>query len=147
MMDQVKDERLKRAEIGEHRLRWASVSSASFALLQSICAAVLAISGFRVLIGLSALGAASGILTPLRRFHQDAIRIPMMLLALAGAGANLYSIWRVRSLRARPAAQWRARPISAEKVRAERVQIALSVLTLLLLAVEWIFHLRIHGHL
>jgi hypothetical protein len=146
MMEQTRDEQLEKAETAEHTLRWANVGSTSFALLQSICAAVLAISGFRVLIGLSALAAASGILTPLRRFHQDAIRIPMMILALTGAVANLYSVWRVRSLRARPAAQWRARPVSPEKMRAERLQIALAVITLILLVVEGTLHFRIHGH-
>src|SRR5205085_3804789 len=46
-------------------------------------------------------------LAPAKGFHKDAIRIPMMILALVGALANLYSVWRVRSLRARPAAQWK----------------------------------------
>jgi hypothetical protein len=147
MMEQTRDQQLESAETAEHTLRWVNVGSASFALLQSICSAVLAISGFRVLIGLSALAAASGIFTPLRSFHQDAIRIPMMVLALAGAVANLYSVGRVRSLRTRPAAQWRARPVSPEKVRAERLQVALAVITLLLLAVEGTLHFRIHGHL
>ncbi|QHS53617.1 hypothetical protein GWR55_02570 [Edaphobacter sp. 12200R-103] len=127
-------------------MRWANVGSASFALLQSICAAVLAISGLRVFIGVSALVMA-GILPPLEKFHQDAIRIPMMILALAGAVANLYSVWRVRSLRARPAAQWRARPVSPNKIRAERTQIALAVITLVLLVVEGTLHLKLHGHL
>jgi hypothetical protein len=146
MAEQTRDERLEKAETAEHTLRWANFGSASFALLQSICAAVLAISGFRVLIGVSSL-AMAGILPPLEKFHQDAIRIPMMVLALAGAVANLYSVWRVRSLRARPAAQWRARPVSPNKVRAERLQIALAVITLLLLVVEGTLHLRIHGRL
>jgi len=57
----VEPESLARAEGTEHRLRWANVGSVLFALLQSACTAVLAISGFRVLIGLSALAAASGI--------------------------------------------------------------------------------------
>ena len=147
MREQKADERVEKAEATEQSLRWVNAGSASFALLQSICAAVLAISGFHMLIGLGALAAAGGILTPLRVFHQDAIRIPMMALALAGAMANLYSVWRVRSLRARPAAQWRVRPVPPEKVRAERLQIALAVITLILLAVEGTLHFRIHGHL
>ena len=115
-----------------------------FALLQSACTAVLAISGFRVLIGLSALAAAAGVNTPAKGFHQDAIRIPMMLLALLGALANLYSVWRVRSLRARPAAQWRVQPASREKLRSERLQIALAIVTLVLLAAEWTTHPMLH---
>lgn len=146
MVEQGRDEHLESAETTERTLRWANVGSASFALLQSICAAVLAISGLRVFIGVSALVMA-GILPPLEKFHQDAIRIPMMILALAGAVANLYSVWRVRSLRARPAAQWRARPVSPNKIRAERTQIALAVITLVLLVVEGTLHLKLHGRL
>jgi hypothetical protein len=138
------DERLEKAEATEQNLRWANVGSVAFAVAQSICGAVLAISGFRLLIGLGALAAAGGILTPLRRFHQDAIRIPMMALALAGAAANIYSVWRVRSLRARPAAQWRMRTISPQKIRSERLQLALSGITLVLLAAEWIMHTILH---
>ena len=55
------------------------------ALAQSLCTAVLTISGIRVAIGLSALAAASGIYAPAKGFHQDAIRIPMLILATVGA--------------------------------------------------------------
>ncbi len=56
-----------------------------FALLQSLCTAVLTISGIRVAIGLSALAAASGIYAPAKGWHQDAIRIPMLIVATIGA--------------------------------------------------------------
>jgi hypothetical protein len=135
---------VEQAEIAEHKVRWANFGSLLFALAQSACTAVLAISGFRVLIGLSALAAASTVYTPAKGFHQDAIRIPMMVLALVGAVANLYSVWRVRSLRARASSQWRVQPVSREKLRSERVQIALAVVTLILLAVEWSTHSMIH---
>jgi hypothetical protein len=139
-------EQVEPAEWAEQKLRWANIGSVSFALLQSLCTAVLAVSGFRVLIGLSALAAATGVFTPLRRWHQDAIRIPMMALALVGALANLYAIWRVRSLRARPAAQWRVQPVAREKLRSEQWQIALATVTLILLAVESILHWWVHHH-
>ena len=125
-------------------VRWASAGGFLFALLQSACAAVLAISGFRVLIGLSALAAAAGIHAPANGFHQDLIRIPMMWLALAGALANLYLVWRVRSLRSRPAAKWRLQPVPLQKLRSERFQIVLAVITLVLLAAEWITHPMVH---
>jgi hypothetical protein len=135
---------VEQAEIAEHKVRWANFGGLLFALLQSACTAVLAISGFRVLIGLSALAAATGVYTPAKGFHQNAIRIPMMALALVGALANLYSVWRVRSLRARGSSQWRVQPVSREKLRSERVQIALAVVTLILLAVEWSTHSMLH---
>jgi len=144
MSDEPFAEQVNGAENMERRVRWANLGSFLFALLQSACTAVLAISGFRVLIGLSALAAAAGVNTPAKGFHQDAIRIPMLLLALVGAVANLYSVWRVRSLRTRPAAQWRVKPVTREKLRSERLQIALAIVTLLLIAVEWTTHLRLH---
>src|SRR5215472_13002874 len=118
-------------------INWSSIV---FAILQSACTAVIAVSGLRVAIGLSALAAAAGIHAPARGFHQDAIRIPMMVLAFLGSMINLYVVWKVRRLRNKPAAQWRQPPISKKKLNSERFQIALSILTLLLLAAEWITH-------
>jgi len=122
-------------------INWSSIV---FAILQSACTAVIAISGLRVAIGLSALAAAAGIQAPAHGFHQDAIRIPMMALAFLGAMINLHVIWKIRHLRNKPAAQWRMQPVTKKKLNSERFQIALSVLTLLLLAAEWITHPMVH---
>jgi hypothetical protein len=122
-------------------LNWSGIV---FTVLQSACTAVIAISGLRVAIGLSALAAAAGIHAPAHGFHQDAIRIPMMVLAFLGAVINLFVIWKVRNLRNKPAAQWRQQPLTKKKLNSERFQIALSVLTLLLLAAEWITHPMVH---
>jgi hypothetical protein len=122
-------------------LNWSGIV---FAILQSACTAVIAISGVRVAIGLSALAAAAGIHAPAHGFHQDAIRIPMMILAFLGAVLNLYVIGKVRRLRSRPASQWRQQPVTKKKINSERFQIALSVLTLLLLAAEWLTHPMVH---
>lgn len=122
-------------------INWSAIF---FAILQSACTAVIAISGLRVAIGLSALAAAAGIHAPARGFHQDAIRIPMMVLAFFGAVINLYVIWKIRRLRSKPAAQWRVQPVTKKKLISERFQIALSILTLLLLAAEWLIHPFIH---
>jgi hypothetical protein len=119
-------------------------SSFFFALVQSLCTAVLAVSGIRVVIGLSALAAAAGVHAPARGFHQDAVRIPMMILALGGSLLNLYVLWHIRRLRHQPSAQWRRQPLSPKKRRSERLQFALSVLTLLLLLAEWITHPMMH---
>lgn len=124
---------------------WAIAwSSFLFALLQSLCSAVLALSGLRVAIGLSALAAAAGVSAPAKGFHGDAIRIPMMALALAGALINLGVLWQLRRLRNRPAARWRQKPLTPKKRRAERLQLALSIATLVLLAAEWIAHGIVH---
>src|ERR1700761_320785 len=106
-----------------------SFTSFLFILLQSACTAVMAISGVRVIIGLTALAAAAGLHRPATGFHSDAIRIPMMVVAVVGSFITLYVVWRIRSLRARPASQWRVTPPTEKQKRSELFQIALAVLT------------------
>jgi hypothetical protein len=121
------------------------LTSLFFILLQSACTAVMAISGVRVVIGLSALAAAAGLNRPATGFHADAIRIPMMAIALIGSFINLYVIWRIRSMRSRPSSQWRTRPLTAKQKRSEALQIALAVITLALVVAEWITHRIVHN--
>ncbi len=129
----------------EKRSWLIAATSLAFILLQSACTTVMAISGVRVLIGLSALAAAAGLNRPASGFHQDAIRIPMMVLAVGGSLVNLYVIWRIRSLRARPASQWRTTPVSAKQRRNETLQIVLAIVTLVLVAAEYATHLIVHN--
>jgi hypothetical protein len=130
----------------DKKTRWlVSITSLFFVVLQSACTAVMAISGIRVVIGLSALAAASGLGRPAGGFHQDAIRIPMMVIAVLGSVINLYVIWRIRSLRSRPAAQWRMTAPSNRQIRSEQFQIALAIFTLLLVVAEWITHHIVHN--
>jgi len=124
--------------------RFLGISSFLFAFLQALCPAVIAISAVRVAIGLGALAIAAGTDAPARGWHAEWIRVPMMLAAAFGAALNLFVIWHVRRLRARPAAQWRIAPLPAGKLRGERLQIVLAVLTFVCLAAEWITHPMIH---
>lgn len=125
--------------------RRIGLASFVFILLQSACTAVMAISGVRVVIGLGALAAASGLNRPASGFHADVIRIPMMLVAVLGSAINLYVIRRIRSLRARPSAQWRSTPVTQRQQRSETFQIVLAVLTLVLVAAEWATHRIVHN--
>lgn len=120
---------------------WGSVL---LALLQSLCTAVLTISGIRVAIGLSALAAASGIYAPAKGWHQDAIRIPSLIVATAGAVLNLAVIAWMRHLRNRPSAQWRRRERTAKEKRSERLQIVLAIVTLVLVGLETWTHPLVH---
>jgi len=113
------------------------ITSLLFILLQSACTAVTALSGLRLLIGIGSLAAASTGIKFLASIHGEAIRIPMELLAIAGSAVNLCVIWRIRSLRSRPSSQWRVEPVTPAKKRAEGIQIALAILTLLLVLAEW----------
>jgi hypothetical protein len=115
-----------------------------FAVLQSVCSAFIALNGVRLLIGVGALAAASGALKLADRMHVDAIRIPMMLLALAGSLLNLVVLWQVWRLRRRPASSWRQSAVPKQKVASEWLQFTLSVLTLLLLAAEFVAHRFLH---
>lgn len=121
------------------------ITSFLFILLQSACTAFMAISGLRLLIGVGSLAAASTGLQFMAAMHGAAIRIPMEIVAIAGSVINLYAVWRVRSLRARPSSQWRMRPATSKQLRSESWQIWLAVLTLLLVGAEWGFHFYLHG--
>jgi hypothetical protein len=120
------------------------LTSLFFILLQSLCTAFAAINGFRLLIGIGSLPAATTGLRLLDSIHGEAIRIPMEIVAVAGSVINPYAIRRVRSLRARPSSHWRIAPVSADKRRAESIQIAIAVFTLLPVAIEWGFHIHVH---
>jgi len=130
--------------IGPRQLRTVGWTSAMFALLQSLCTAVLTISGIRVAIGLSALAAASGVYAPAEGWHQDWIRIPMLILAAVGAVLNLAVIVWIRRLRSRPSAQWRRRAQTPKEKRSERLQIILAVVTLILVGLETWTHPMVH---
>lgn len=122
--------------------RWAvGLTSLFFIVLQSLCTFAMALSGVRLIIGLGALAAvAAGAKEPATGFHQDAVRIPMMVLAVLGSCINLYMIWRIRSLRNRPSARWRQQPITRRRLWGERVQITLAVVTLFLVLAEFLSH-------
>lgn len=122
-----------------------AVSSFAFVLLQSACTVVMAVSSLRLIIGLGSLASASGLKIFAGTFHADAIRIPMLILAVGGSLVNLYVLWRIRSLRARPSSQWRVPPSTPSQKRNELFQLSLAFLTLLLVGLEWIAHISVHG--
>lgn len=129
------------------RFKWVGWSSLFFALVQSVCTIFVALNGVRLLIGAAAFGAAIGVMKIADKIHTDSIRIPMIMFALMGAVFNLVALWQVRRLRGRAASAWRQKPISRSKFASEGVQLTLSLLTLVLLAVESYFHFLHTGHL
>jgi len=133
------------AEVAVGRSWIIGITSFFFILLQSACTAVMAISGLRLLIGIGSLAFAASGVKLLASIHGNGIRIPMEFLAVGGSAINLYVIWRIRSLRARPSSQWRVEAVLPAKKRAESIQIALAIVTLLLVAAEWTAHMFKHG--
>lgn len=130
------------------RFKWIGCSSLLLAIVQSVCTIFVALSGLRLVLGAAAFGAAIGVMKFAdEKIHIDAVRIPMLVFALAGAVFNLVALWQVRRLRGRAASAWRQKTVSRSKFASEGVQLTLSVLTLILLAVESFYHLRNTHHL
>lgn len=121
-------------------VRLINWSALFFAVLQSLCSAFIALNGVRLLIGVGAFATASGVLKFADRMHIAAIRIPMMILALAGSVLNLVVLWQIWRLRRRPSSAWRQQPVSGRKRASEWLQFTLSVLTLALLVAEFVAH-------
>ena len=111
-------------------------SSLLFAALQSICVFFAAVDGLRVGIGISSLVLAASTAATIDRFHVDWLRVPMISLALLGSILNLAVLWQIRRLRKSPAAKWRQMPLNSGKLRMERMQLFLSIATLILLGLE-----------
>jgi hypothetical protein len=124
-------------------MRVLTGASLILALLQSLCTAILTISGVRIAIGLSAF-AASSVYAPILGFHGDGLRIHMLALATIGAVVNLLVLAWIWWLRARPSAQWRRRELSKNERRSERIQVVLAILTLVLVGLESWSHVIVH---
>jgi hypothetical protein len=118
-----------------------------FALLQGLCTFFAAANGLRTAIGLGAIALTASQGAFVQWFHSSWLRRPMNGLAVAGAVLNLIVLWQIRRLRARPAAQWRVQPVSAKKLRGERMQMVLAVVTLVLVGIEEYLHFTLHGRL
>ncbi len=123
---------------------WIGWGGLLFAVLQSVCTFFAAMSGLRVGIGIGSLVLAGSTVGVIKSLHVDWLRVPMVLLAVIGSVLNLVVLWQIRRLRKSPAAQWRVRTVSAGRMRMERVQLLLSIVTLVLVFLEerqhWIWH-------
>jgi hypothetical protein len=111
---------------------WASLALAA---IQAICAAAVALSGVRVLLGMTSLLAA-GAVGPAHGFHRNALRIPMLTIAGILAAINLLLLWNENRIRRNPSAQWRIHPLTSRQRRGRWIQLATSVSALLLVLAE-----------
>jgi hypothetical protein len=129
----------------EKGVKLLAASSFVFALMQSVCTAVFTISGVRLAIGLTAFALAGSAYAPVRWFHQDAIRIPMLILAACGAIVDLLVLAWIRHLQNQPSAQWRRRQKTGKELRSQRLQVAIALLTLILVGLEmWSHAVMVH---
>ena len=103
------------------RFQWLNWSGLFLAFLQSVCSAFIALHGIRLLVGIGSVVLASSAWRLAERLHVDAIRVPMMAIALLGALLNLAALWQVRRLRNRSASAWRQKQITSAKRRSELI--------------------------
>lgn len=127
------------------RLRGILIGWASLALaaVQAICAAAVALSGVRVLLGMTSLLAA-GAMGPAQGFHRDALRIPILWIAGILAALNLLLLWNENRIRRNPSAQWRIQPLTSRERRRRWIQLSTSVATLVLILAEVVTHPWFH---
>lgn len=127
-----------------HRSRRSVLTWGSFVLAaaESICLAVVGLSGVRVAIGMTSLIAAAG--GPATGFHRDAIRIPLLTIGTIGALLSLLLLWNEHRLRSNPSAAWRIQPYTKSQRRQRLLQFWLAIVTLLLVTGEVVTHPWFH---
>jgi hypothetical protein len=121
-------------------LSWGSIALAA---AESLCVAAVGLSGFRVLLGMSSLIAATAG-GPAHGWHRNGLRIPFLIVGGVFAAVNLLLLWNEDRLRKNPAAAWRIRPLTKQQKRRRMIQLVTSVLALLLIAAEVITHPWFH---
>lgn len=117
-----------------------------FAVLQSVCTLFAMLGALHLILGVGAFAAVAQFGAVLDRYHADWLRIPMVGFAVVGSVLSLISLARVRRLRERPASQWRRRTLTARERLVERTQLVVALVTLSLISVEEIVHLRTFHH-
>ena len=129
-----------RPKWGAMLLTWGSLALAA---AESLCVAAVGLSGVRVLVGLSSLIAATAG-GPAEGFHRSGLRIPFLAIGTVGALLSLLLVWNEDKIRRNPSAAWRMQPPTLQQKRRRRIQIALAVLTLLLVTAEVLTHPWFH---
>jgi hypothetical protein len=124
-------------------LTWGSLALAA---AESLCVFAVGLSGFRVLLGLSSVLVA-GAGGPAQGFHRSALRIPFLAVGAIGALLSLLLLWNEEKIRHNPSAAWRLQPLTPQQRRRRWLQLALALLTLLLVSAELITHPWYHHEL
>jgi hypothetical protein len=126
--------------------RFITVGSLGLAIIQGVCATAVLVGGISTALGLSTLAAATAA-GPATGLHAKRFRIPMLAIAGFGAVVNLVLLWNAERMRRNPAARWRMRPFTRKERWEKGIQLAASILTLLLIAGELLAHPLFHHEL
>lgn len=129
--------------LGGVLLGWSSLVLAA---LEALCAAAVALSGVRVLFGLSSLIAASAA-GPAEGFHRNALRLPILWASGVLAVITLVLWWNEERIRRNPSAQWRLQPLTRRQRAFRWMQVGSSVAALLLILAEVLTHPLFHREL
>ena len=130
--------------IGERApTRGISLGSILFAVLGAPCAAIALVGPLAVALGIGSVFAALST-SVLSVLDTDPIRIPLMVVALLGACANLYTVWHGYRLRQQAAAEDRFVPLTRLERRRAYAVVALSCLTFLFILFELVAHAYLH---
>jgi hypothetical protein len=121
-------------------------SSLFLAVIESLCAAAVALSGVRVLLGMSSLIAATAA-GPARGFHRQGLRLPILWTSGVLALLTLLLLWNEHRIRQNPAAAWRLEPLTPKQRRQRWIQLVTSIGALLLILAEVVTHPWFHHEL
>lgn len=110
------------------------------AVIEAVCVFAVMAAKAGLLVGAVAVFAASWA----QYLHRDLFRIPILLLAIVGAGVNLYLVWRFLNLRNQPAAAWRKKPLTDRAKWRMGIVLGLAVVTLAIAAAEIYLHRSLH---
>jgi adenylate cyclase len=134
----------RQAGIGERApTRGLSIGAVLFAILGAPCAAIALVGPLAVLLGLGSVFAALST-SVFAVLDTDPIRIPLMVFAALGAGANLYTVWHGQRLRRQAAAEDRFVSLTRLERRRAFAVVAMACLTILFILFELVAHAYLH---
>jgi hypothetical protein len=122
-------------------------SSLFLAILESLCVLGVALSGVRVVLGMSSLIAAAAATEPAQGFHREALRVPILWASGLIALLNLLLLWNENRIRQNPAAHWRLQSLTRKQRRQRWMQLVTSIGALLLILAEVVTHPWFHHEL
>lgn len=112
----------------------------TLAVIEAVCVFAVMTAKAGILVGAVAIFMAGWA----KYLHRDILRIPALLVAILASLINLYLVGKFFSLRNRPAAAWRKRPLTAsDKLRLGLV-LSFGMITLALALTEIYFHRSFH---
>jgi adenylate cyclase len=119
----------------------ASLGAIVFGILGAPCAIASLIVPVAVAFGVGGLFGLAGALS---FFDQSVLRIPILILASLAALANLYTVWRARTLRVEARIPEHLKTMTSLEKRRTAIVTSASILTLVIVLFEIVAHILRH---